>query len=117
MAQRKLKSQSQPQPNTERITRITVTGFKSINQEQSIEIRPLTLLAGANSYGKSSMVQPLLLLKQTLEATYDPGALLLNGTNVRFTSVDQLLSQTSEGNVLDSSHVGVEAETRETVTT
>ena len=41
--------------------------------EQTIEIRPLTLLAGANSSGKSSMMQPLLLLKQTLEAPYDPG--------------------------------------------
>src|SRR5205823_4717511 len=67
-----------------------VGGFKSIADEQRIEIRPLTILAGANSSGKSSMMQPLLLLKQTLEATYDPGPLLLNGPNVKFTSADQL---------------------------
>ena len=48
----------------EGITKITVGGFKSIAQEQTIEIRPLTILAGANSSGKSSMMQPLLLLKQ-----------------------------------------------------
>ena len=35
------------------------------------------------------MMQPLLLLKQTLEAPYDPGQLLLNGPNVKFTSVSQ----------------------------
>jgi predicted ATPase len=88
------------------IVRITVSGYKSIIQEQSIEIRPLTILAGANSSGKSSIMQPLLLLKQTLEATYDPGALLLNGPNVRFTSVDQLLSRVS-GKRVDTFSVGI----------
>src|SRR5579883_213405 len=73
----------------EGITRITVGGFKSISEEQSIEVRPLTILAGANSSGKSSIMQPLLLLKQTLEAPYDPGPLLLDGPNVRFTSAQQ----------------------------
>ena len=73
------------------ITSLSVSGFKSIVDEQTIEIRPLTLLAGANSSGKSSMMQPLLLLKQTLEAPYDPGPLLLNGPNVKFTSVNAIL--------------------------
>ena len=80
----------QPQPRG--ITRITVQGFKSLRDETSIEIRPLTILAGANSSGKSSIMQPLLLMKQTLEAPYDPGALLLHGTNVRFTRSSQFLS-------------------------
>src|SRR5271154_6921999 len=71
------------------ITSLSISGFKSIVDEQTLEIRPLTLLAGANSSGKSSMMQPLLLLKQTLEAPYDPGPLLLNGPNAKFTSVSQ----------------------------
>ncbi len=75
------------------ISSIAVTGFKSIVDEQELEIRPLTLLAGANSSGKSSMMQPLLLLKQTLEAQYDPGPLLLNGPNAKFTSARQFLSR------------------------
>ncbi len=75
------------------ITRLTVSGYKSISQECSIEIAPLTILAGANSSGKSSMMQPLLLIKQTLEAPFDPGALLLNGPHVRFTEASQLLSK------------------------
>ena len=40
------------------------------------------------------MMQPLLLLKQTLEAQYDPGPLLLNGPNVKFTSVGQIIPVT-----------------------
>lgn len=81
----------------EGISRLAVSGYKSLAEEQGLDIRPLTVLAGANSSGKSSFMQPLLLLKQTLEAGYDPGPLLLNGPNVRFTSVDQLLSRTAKG--------------------
>jgi hypothetical protein len=75
------------------ITRIAVEGFKSIVKRQEIEIAPLTILAGANSSGKSSIMQPLLMLKQTLEATYDPGPLKIDGPNVKFTSSHQFLSK------------------------
>ena len=74
------------------ITKIAVKGFKSIAEECEIDIRPLTILAGANSSGKSSIMQPLLMLKQTLEATYDPGPLLIDGPNVQFTEAAQFLS-------------------------
>jgi hypothetical protein len=87
------------------IAEIGVAGFKSIGDEQSIEIRPLTILAGANSSGKSSMMQPLLILKQTLEAPYDAGPLMLNGPNVKFTSAEQLLARIDKGRTLDTFHV------------
>src|SRR5262249_30490948 len=89
-------------------TRITVRGYKSLSKEQSIEIRPLTVLAGANSSGKSSIMQPLLLLKQTLEASFDPGALLLDGPNLRFTSADQLLARFGKGKGARTFSVGFE---------
>ncbi len=93
------------------ITRIAVEGFKSIANRQEIEIAPLTILAGANSSGKSSIMQPLLMLKQTLEATYDPGPLKIDGPNVSFTSSDQFLSR--RGRSLYSS-LGIETEAEET---
>ena len=77
----------------EGITAISVRGFKSIAEESRVELRPLTILAGANSSGKSSIMQPLLLMKQTLEASYDPGPLLLDGPNAKFTSFDQIVSR------------------------
>ncbi|MBE3039358.1 MAG: AAA family ATPase [Chloroflexi bacterium] len=82
-------------PHNESVTRISVGGFKSIAKEQSIDIRPLTILAGANSSGKSSMMQPLLLAKQTLAAEADPGVFLLYGPNVKFTEGPQLLTKSS----------------------
>lgn len=67
-------------------------GFKSLNDEQRLELGRLTVLAGANSSGKSSLLQPLLLLKQTVEAPFDPGPLKLDGPNVEFSAPDQMFS-------------------------
>jgi predicted ATPase len=94
-------SRSKRKATTRGITGIAVRGYKSLYEECRVEIRPLTILAGANSSGKSSIMQPLLMLKQTLEATYDPGALLLDGPNVRFTYAKQLLSQLSSASYTD----------------
>ena len=91
----------------EGITRISAKGFKSLAEECSIEIRPLTILAGANSSGKSSIIQPILMMKQTLEAPYDPGPLLIDGPNVRFTSAEQFLSKL-DGRVMGKFSMGLE---------
>jgi predicted ATPase len=77
------------------LAEIGVGGFKSFANLTKIELGALSILAGANSSGKSSIMQPLLLMKQTLEAPYDPGILLLDGPNVKFTSSEQFLSTQS----------------------
>ncbi len=75
------------------ISRISVTGFKSLATKTDLEIRPLTVLAGANSSGKSSFMQPLLLMKQTLESDVNPaGPFLLSGPYTRYTETEQFLS-------------------------
>lgn len=77
----------------EELRRISLKGFKAAKDGIDVEIRPLTLLAGQNSAGKSSLLQPLLLMKQTLEATHDPGVLELNGPCVKFNETGQLFWQ------------------------
>src|ERR1039457_6241766 len=78
------------------ITRIAVTGFKSLAARTDVEIRPLTVLAGANSSGKSSLMQPLLLMKQTFDnERIPPGPFWLRGEQIGFDSADQFLSSTS----------------------
>ena len=75
------------------ITRIAVTGFKSLTEKTEVEIRPLTVLAGANSSGKSSLMQPLLLMKQTLESDFVPaGPFKLSGPYTNYTESKQFLS-------------------------
>ena len=92
------------------ITAVSTRGFKSHAFQNRISIRPLTILAGANSSGKSSIVQPLLLMKQTLEASYDAGPLFLDGPNVRFTSVAQIMSQVLPNDNGKSFAVGIETD-------
>ena len=45
---------------------VTLERFKSYESETRIELAPLTVLLGRNNGGKSSIIQSLLLLKQTL---------------------------------------------------
>ena len=79
------------------ITRIAVTGFKSLAEKTDVEIRPLTVLAGANSSGKSSLMQPLLLMKQTLESSIVPaGPFLLSGPYTQYTEAKQFLSRVNQ---------------------
>lgn len=58
--------------------KITLENFKGFSFEQMIQIKPITLIYGANSSGKSSILQSLLLLKQTLEQSNDKNAILLS---------------------------------------
>lgn len=73
-----------------------VKGFKSHRGGSRVDFRALTVLAGANSSGKSSVMQPLLMLKQTLhEDRYDPGPLKLDGPNVEFSETAQFFTRTT----------------------
>ncbi|MCA9546816.1 MAG: AAA family ATPase [Myxococcales bacterium] len=92
------------QHNAKTLQRLTVEGLKSIRDSISLEIRPLTVLCGTNSSGKTSALQALLLLKQTAESTYDGGPLLLSGDQVYFTETRQLLWS---GNPAPSQHFRV----------
>lgn len=49
-----------------RITKLSLTNFKSFKQEQTIEFAPVTLLFGPNSVGKSSVIMSLFYLQEVL---------------------------------------------------
>jgi len=97
------------------ITALNVRGFKSLASATRVDIRGLTILAGPNSSGKSSVMQPLLMLKQTLEAAYDPGPLLLDGPNVRFTKAQQMFARQGIKRHADSCEFGIESDDRLTI--
>ncbi|MBC8507758.1 MAG: AAA family ATPase, partial [Chloroflexi bacterium] len=70
------------------ITGFRVQNFKAFKDTERINLKPLVLLSGINSAGKSSILQALLLLKQTLESgpgmVLNPGEPLLLGSPVNF---------------------------------
>ena len=49
------------------LTRIEIENFKGISSRQSIELKPITLLFGPNSAGKSTILQVLHYLREILE--------------------------------------------------
>ena len=105
-----LQSSTHPQFSIEQskaIDRIGISGFSSHRSMQHVDLRPLTILAGANSSGKSSIIKPLLLLKQTLDSTSDPGPLQVWGPNVQFESIDQFLTRISENISVDTLSIDI----------
>jgi predicted ATPase len=49
------------------LTHLALTGFKCFEDTGEIPLSPLTLIFGKNNSGKSTILQSLLLLKQTIE--------------------------------------------------
>jgi AAA15 family ATPase/GTPase len=69
---------------------VILEGFKSFRNRTEVPLKNVTIFAGANSSGKSTTMQSLLLFKQTLESGFDPGPLLINGQNVVFSNTEQM---------------------------
>ena len=57
-----------PTPPRRLLTRLRVENVKAFADPQDIELAPITLIYGPNSAGKSTLLQTLLLLKQSLGA-------------------------------------------------
>jgi hypothetical protein len=58
---------------------LTWSGFRGFRESTSFTLPRLTLLLGRNNVGKSSAYAPLLMMKQTLDATSSETALLSRG--------------------------------------
>src|SRR3954454_21774697 len=63
-----------------RVTGIEIENFKGISGCQAIELRPITLLFGPNSAGKSTILQALHYLREILERkNIDPDLTIAGG--------------------------------------
>lgn len=56
-----------PEPPNRLLTSILVENFKSFASRTTIPLAPLTIIFGANSAGKSTVIQTLMLLKQSVD--------------------------------------------------
>lgn len=61
------------------ITNMSLKNFKSFKELSTLQIKPLTVLCGANSSGKTTLLKSLLTLKQSYESSLTYDALILNG--------------------------------------
>ena len=71
---------------------IEIENFKSYVTKQCIDISDLSVLLGANSSGKSTALQALLAMKQTMECNSPDEELLLSGKYVALGDFDDVIS-------------------------
>ena len=65
------------------ITKISIENFKGIGDRVEVDLKPITILFGANSAGKSTLLQAMLYLRELLERrNADADRLLSSGASI-----------------------------------
>jgi predicted ATPase len=65
------------------LTRLSIENFKGVRDRVEVNLRPITLLFGANSVGKSTLLQALLYFRELLERqNVDADRLLVSGASI-----------------------------------
>ena len=82
------------------ITEWRLANFKSVREPARLDLKPLTILAGPNSSGKSTVIQSLLLIAQTLGSQVASHQLVLNGHLVKLGQFDDLRSSGSSAHAI-----------------
>jgi predicted ATPase len=60
------------------ITKISFENYKSFKEKQTLELRPMTILIGKNSSGKSAVLKMLPMIENALNADFDEPLLVDN---------------------------------------
>lgn len=81
---------------------VKIEGLRSLQNSGYIDIKPITLLLGENSSGKSTFLRTFPLLRQSTEST-TRGPILWYGSYVDFGSFDDALSHFSEDKTISFS--------------
>lgn len=66
--------------------------FKSVS-EQNISFKPLSVIVGANSSGKSTLLQSILLIAQSTQTNSGPGSIRLNGNLTKLGRFSEVLNR------------------------
>ncbi len=95
------------------LTELSLCHFKCF-ELLKLPLAPLTLLSGTNATGKSTVLQGLLLLHQTLQFNQSDTSLTLNGYAVQLGAVGDVVDQISGRRNIE---IGVQSETFECIWT
>jgi len=72
------------------LKKIIIKNFKCFKEETEFPLGQLTLLTGINGRGKSTMLQSLLLMRQSIEHNDNAAQLVLNGSCVNLGSFNEI---------------------------
>jgi predicted ATPase len=70
---------------------VSIYNFKTIRDLNHFEIKPLTIISGVNSSGKTSIIQFLVLLKQTAELKATNKPLVLDGEYINLGNYSEIV--------------------------
>ena len=79
------------------LKKIFIDNFKSYNEPQWIDVSTLNVFMGANSSGKSTALQTLLTIKQTIECNSPNIDLLLSGKFVTLGDFQEVINDSQKG--------------------
>ncbi len=74
----------------------SIQNFKPILDSGELKLAPVTVLAGRNSSGKSSLIQSILMIAQTLSNRISDQVLLPNGPIVQLGTFEDILSEQTD---------------------
>ncbi len=72
------------------LTQIKLTNFKCFKEETTFPLSKFNLFTGVNGAGKSTALQPLILICQSTEFNTDPDYLTLNGNCINLGNFDDI---------------------------
>ena len=72
------------------ITEIKLKNFKCFKEETAFPLSKINLLTGVNGRGKSTLLQSLLLMRQTIEHNPNSEQIIFNGSCVRLGAFDDV---------------------------
>lgn len=78
------------------LDRIEIRGYKCLKHSAFINLRPLTILTGVNSSGKSSVIQAILMTAQSMQCPLQTNSATLNGPLVQLGTFKEILSTGSD---------------------
>jgi len=84
------------------IKRLTFKNYRSFKSKQSLDIKPMTILVGPNSAGKSSIIKLIGLLKQSVHLKRKSELIKYNGDKVTLNSFDYITNN-HNGKAIDIS--------------
>jgi AAA15 family ATPase/GTPase len=73
------------------ITKFELENFKSFSNKQELDFSPITLIYGPNSSGKSSIIQSLMMLKQTALSKNKNAELVPSGDDINLGNFGSLV--------------------------
>lgn len=73
------------------LNKINLENFKGFKDLKNVKFKPITILTGTNSCGKSSILQSILLMKQTIESKTLNQTLQLNGRFIHLGNFENII--------------------------